>query len=147
VYDKAFWILNKRTLECFAIVSFEFAAKQFDADDGVDYEEDRQGNILWGPRAHLYHPRGAFLSFLICLSSHLQGGTCRKSGNGFFGIYAPIYHSCFQFAQGQEETRAFHQTRETTRQYLNEASQARCKHSKETFLLVYHHALIHSHNQ
>jgi hypothetical protein len=39
VYDELFWAPNERTLECFAIVSFEFFTR-FVADDGVDNEED-----------------------------------------------------------------------------------------------------------
>jgi hypothetical protein len=39
VYDELFCIPNEWTRECFAIVRFEFF-KSFDADDGVDNEED-----------------------------------------------------------------------------------------------------------
>jgi hypothetical protein len=46
--------------------------------------------------------------------------------------------------QGQLRT---HQTRATTRQDSNEASQARCRGSEETFLSVHRHASILAHNQ
>jgi hypothetical protein len=60
----------------------------------------------FGDQGHVFTTPRRLLSLLIRLSSLLQGGTCRRSGNGVFGAHAPVYHACFWFAQGQEETRA-----------------------------------------